>query len=202
MPAALNSNPFATRFTRPGAMEFLFPAGQSLAGLVVKLRVNQWWGQIIGPHGSGKSTLLAACEPALQQAGRTVVRHTLSAGQRRLEMPRDLDSSTLLVIDGFEQLLWWSRWKVKAACRRAGAGLLVTAHADLGLPTIYQTAPSLELAQQLVSALLPPGDTTLSVEDISAAYRRHPDNLREMLFALYDVYQSRMSVSPSISATG
>jgi hypothetical protein len=202
MPAALNSNPFATRFTRPGAMEFLFPAGQSLAGLVAKLRDNQWWGQIIGPHGSGKSTLLAACEPALQQVARVVVRRTLSAGQWHLEMPRDLGSSTLLVIDGFEQLSWWSRWKVKAACRRAVAGLLVTAHTDVGLPTIFQTVPSLELAQQVVSGLLPPGDATLSADDIAAAYRRHPDNLREMLFALFDVYQSRMSESPRMNATG
>jgi hypothetical protein len=98
---------------------------------------------------------------------------------------------TVLVVDGFEQLSWWSRWKVKAACRRHGVGLLVTAHADLGLPTIFATRPSLDLARRLVSRLLPPGDRTLTEDDVAAAYQRHPDNLREMLFSLYDVYQAR-----------
>jgi hypothetical protein len=60
MPAAPASNPFATRFTRPGAIEFIFPAGESLATLVARLRACDWRGQITGPHGSGKAPLRAA----------------------------------------------------------------------------------------------------------------------------------------------
>ena len=188
---ALASNPFATRFTRPGAIEFLFQAEESLDSLVGKLRDQGWWGQILGPHGSGKSTLLAALEPKLAEACREVERRSLVGGQRKLDLPARLTSNTILLIDGFEQLSWWSRWKVKAACRRRGAGLLVTAHADLGLPTIYATQPSLELARRLVGRLLPPGDTMLTDADLAAAYARHPDNLREMLFSLFDLYQAR-----------
>lgn len=190
MPAAA-SNPFATRFTRPGAIEFLFAEGDSLDSLVGKLCDHGWWGQIIGPHGSGKSTLLAAMEPELAEAGREVVRRSLAGGQRQLDLPSQLAPTAILVIDGFEQLSWWARWKVKAACRRQGAGLLATAHADLGLPTIFATQPSLELARRLVSRLLPEGDRTLTDADVAAAFSRHPDNLREMLFSLYDLYQSR-----------
>ena len=191
MPMTMASNPFATRFTRPGAIEFLFQAEESAESLVGKLRNHSWWGQIIGPHGSGKSTLLAALEPHLAEAGREVERRSLAGGQRQLDLPARLTSNTNLIIDGFEQLSWWSRWKVKAACRRHGAGLLVTAHADLGLPTIYATQPSLELARRLVRRLLPPGDAVLTDADLAAAYARHPDNLREMLFSLFDLYQAR-----------
>ena len=191
MPPAAGSNPFATRFTRPGAIEFLFPEGVSLAGLVGKLRDHRWWGQIIGPHGSGKSTLLGALEPAIARSDRTIERRSLAGGQRQLDPLPQLDGSTVLIIDGFEQLSWWQRRKVKAACRRAGAGLVVTAHSDVGLPTLYETQPTLELAHLLVRRLLPSGDTTLSDADIAAAYASHPGNLRETLFALYDVYQAR-----------
>ena len=188
---ALASNPFATRFTRPGAIEFLFQANESLDSLVGKLRDHGWWGQIIGPHGSGKSTLLAALEPKLAEAGREVVRRSLAGGQRYIDLAPRFAPTAILVIDGFEQLSWWSRWKVKAACRRHGTALLVTAHADLGLPTIFATQPSLELARRLVGRLLPEGDRTISESEIAAAFARHPQNLREMLFSLYDLHQSR-----------
>jgi hypothetical protein len=203
MPAAA-SNPFATRFTRPGAIEFLFPAGESLDSLVGDLRKQGWRGQIIGPHGSGKSTLLAALEPKLADAGREVVRRSLAGGQRQIPLPLPLGEGRgegasaptdkrpiLLIIDGFEQLSWWSRWKVKAACRRAGAGLLVTAHADMGLPTIFATQPSLELARRIVSRLIPEGDRTIAESDIAVAFARHPQNLREMLFSLFDLHRAR-----------
>jgi hypothetical protein len=204
MPQAA-SNPFATRFTRPGAIEFLFPEGESAAGLVGKLRDHGWHGQIVGPHGSGKSTLLAALEPAILEAGRTTLRRSLAGGQRQLPLPLPLGEGRgegdpvearriVLIIDGFEQLSWWQRRKAKAACRRAGAGLVVTAHADVGLPTLFETKPTLELAHLLVRRLLPAGDATLSDADVAAAFARHPGNLRETLFALYDLYQARCRV--------
>ena len=182
------ANPFSTRFTRPGAIEFLFAQDETAASLVAKLRAAGWWGQVIGPHGSGKSTLLAALVPALGTEGRRVIR---LQGERYAVVPPELDELTVLVIDGYEQLSWWSRWRLKSACRRSGAGLLVTAHADVGLPTIFETRPSLELARQLVSRLLPPGDTTITDADIAAAWSRHPGNLREVLFSLFDLYQTR-----------
>src|SRR5687767_3485333 len=100
------SNPFATRFTRPGALEFLFAGDESIGGLVSKLSANCWRGQIIGPHGSGKSTLLAALLPALETAGRRVIQ--LDA-RGPFALPAALDSATIVVVDGYEQLSWWSR---------------------------------------------------------------------------------------------
>ena len=67
---APRSNPFSTRFVRPGAVPYLFAPGQSADGLVRRLAGFGWRGQIIGPHGSGKSTLLAALAEPLARAGR------------------------------------------------------------------------------------------------------------------------------------
>jgi hypothetical protein len=187
------SNPFSTRFIRPGAIPFIFPEGQSAQSLVELLAANRWCGQITGPHGSGKSTLLATLIPALTAADRNVHHIALHQGEHRL--PR-MDRSTLaadtqLVIDGYEQLSWWDRRRVKAMCQRHGAGLLVTAHSDMGLPTLFQTQPSPQLAQTIVEMIVPAYTTRVTVDDVSRAFNATGGNLRETLFRLYDVYQQR-----------
>ena len=66
------SNPFATRYTRPDASEYLFPPDGGADLLIARLRESAWWGQITGPHGSGKSTLVQTLLPHLEAAGRAV----------------------------------------------------------------------------------------------------------------------------------
>ena len=189
----MNSNPFATRFTRPGAIPYLFADGESAPALIERLRTHDWCGQIIGPHGSGKSTLLAALVPALEAAGKTVVSLALHQGQRHLP-PFDralLSEHAQLIIDGYEQLSWWSRWRASSLCRRTRAGLIVTAHSDVGLPTIYQTQPSEALAQRVVKSLLSAGEVTITPADVSTAFSVAKGDVRETLFKLFDVYQQR-----------
>jgi hypothetical protein len=214
-----DSNPFATRFTRPGAIEYVFPAGQSAALLVAKLGEQGWWGEIVGPHGSGKSTLLATLMPALREAGRRVVSRTIrSEGERRNESAvgnalrgvpgirievvgakfaavtsgsDDWDDSTQLVLDGYEQLSWWWRRRVQALVRRRGAGLLVTAHESLGLPRLARIEPSEEVARRVVAQLTLGHASAIQPADISRAFAATGGNMRETLFALYDVFQSR-----------
>lgn len=191
----MTSNPFATRHIRPGAVDYIFPPGQSAAALIERLRASGWFGQIIGPHGSGKSTLLAALAPALKQAGRTV--HNYHLGTLRQFHPKDyLDKLPpsgrgLLVIDGYEQLSWWWRRRTLATCRRHDIGLLVTAHQDMGLPTLLTTEPTLALAKQVVRRLLGPDEATIAGGDVKRAWDEAGGNLREALFKLYDVYQAR-----------
>jgi energy-coupling factor transporter ATP-binding protein EcfA2 len=216
------SNPFATRYTRPGAIDYLFDRGQSLESLVGRLRDHGWWGAILGPHGSGKSTLLAALTPALETAGRRVVRLMISPvaaegsgfGVQGSEEKESLtrqravawiqpseayqaaadqapDAALQLVVDGYEQLSWWTRRKIESLCRGREAGLLVTAHQPVGLPVLLTTEPSLALAQQIVERLLPDNDSTVTREDVEAAFTKCGGNLRETLFALFDIYQSR-----------
>lgn len=193
----LDHNPFATRFTRPGGVEYLFPAGVAAESVVATLRTNQWQGEIIGPHGTGKSTLLALLVPELQRAGRTVVSGALRQGERSLPFSRRDEaawsSNTQVVIDGYEQLSWWSKQRLKRVVQRQEAGLLITAHAPMGLPSLWTTQPSLQLAQAIVERLVSPEDQTISAADVAAAFEQHPTNLREMIFALFDVWQARQA---------
>ena len=187
-------NPFSTRYTRPGALDYHFAASDTAAQLVQRLRANGWWGQIVGPHGSGKSTLLATLLPLLADAGRQTLSISLHQGDSRLprlaELDR-LDRDGQMVVDGYEQLGRLSRWRLSRRCRRQSCGLLVTAHRDLGLPTIVVVEPSLKTLQHVVARLLPAGDGAIRGADIADAWQRSGGNMREALFALYDLYELR-----------
>jgi energy-coupling factor transporter ATP-binding protein EcfA2 len=130
--------------------------------------------QILGPHGSGKSTLLATLRPLLA---------TLN---RRLE-----------VIDGFEELSLPYRCWTRLACRARGTGLLVTAHRDVGLPTLIELRPRLELVRELVAQLCERVPSPISLPDIDDSLSRHGQNLRETFFELFQLHEARSRpVSP------
>jgi hypothetical protein len=68
----------------------------------------------------------------------------------------------------------------------------------MGLPPLFTTRPTLELARKIVSRLLEGTDGTgvPSYEaDIAAAYAAHGANLRELLFSLYDVHQRKQKAN-------
>ncbi len=187
-------NPFSTRYIRPGALPFLFSAGAQAADLVARLRQQRWWGQIVGPHGSGKSSLLAALRPSLETAGLAPLIVTLHQGQRRLDVALNdqlAGQTRLMVIDGYEQLGWMARCRLKHFCRRHGLGLLVTSHRGCGLPPLFQTQATLPQAQAIVEQLQAGFAARIAPDDVRAALQRHGGNLREMLFDLYDLYESR-----------
>jgi ABC-type cobalamin/Fe3+-siderophores transport system ATPase subunit len=197
------TNPFATRHVKPGANPYLFPPGESVETLLAKLAANGWRGEIIGPHGSGKSTLLAALVDAVEKRGRTVVVYRLHEGDRRLPaIPaniRTLPAGVLAVIDGYEQLPLWRKWVLRILCKRRRLGLLVTAHAATGLPLVWQTSVDLQTFGSVVDQLLaaePRITTTITREDIARAHAAHPTNLREALFALYDIVEARRAPQP------
>lgn len=200
----MSPNPFATRFTRPGAIPYLYPPGQSAETLLETLQKNNWQGEIIGPHGSGKSSLLAELLPRISEAGRKVVPISLHQGDRTLPVSKSdvktWNSQTQVVVDGYEQLSWWSKRRLQAWVKSARAGLLITAHQPMGLPPLFTTQPSLELAQQIVAQLVKDksdGTGALSYEEVAAAFATHGANLREMLFSLYDVHQRQHADAPT-----
>ena len=193
------SNPFATRWVRPGAIEYHFANGESVETLVARLAAAGWCGQIVGPHGAGKSTLLAALKPALTAAGRGLLEFQLRDGQRHLpggfrllgQRVQCERQAPLVVVDGYEQLGRWDRFRLRRLCR-GGCGLLATAHANAGLPAIAEVHPSLGAMQRVVRLLLaeyPSG--TVTEAEVAQAFRSCGGNVREALFALYDDYESR-----------
>jgi len=199
MKSLSRENPFCTRRIRPGAVAYCFPAGVTAEDLIDRLRRNQWQGGIVGPHGSGKSALLARILTALEQAGQRAVLFELHDGERRL--PRDWrriivspasPAPTIVVVDGYEQLSAWSRFYLKRYCRRRQLGLLITSHAPMGLPEIFCTYSSLEMAINVVEQLLQNERIKISTEIIDDLFSRHGGNIRELLFDLYDLYQQKM----------
>jgi hypothetical protein len=195
---APRSNPFSTRFIRPGALDYIFPTGQSPAAesiesLVSRLNRNQWRGQIVGPHGSGKSTLLAALEPALGAAGRVCWTARLRDAQRAMPggwaRAAAQTHANQIVIDGFEQLSGWNRWRVRFCCRRRGWGLLVTAHRDMGLSGLFETTADMQTAHAIVDQLLVAEPVRLAPEVVTEHFHAAGGDVRETLFRLYDVWE-------------
>ncbi|MBX3411820.1 MAG: hypothetical protein KF708_03815 [Pirellulales bacterium] len=185
------TNPFASRFIRPGALPFLFPPGASAEQLVARLHELGDSAEIRGPHGSGKSTLLATLVEALRAAGHLVELAELHDGQRQLppEFAARLQNSprgTFVAIDGYEQLGWWNRRRLAAWRRRRGLQLVVTCHQAAGLPLLWETRPTLALAREIVARLVERCPEAVTPEQIERAFTAQGGDLREMLFELYD----------------
>jgi hypothetical protein len=172
-----DSNPFATRFTRPGAIEYLFPAGQSAASLVAQLADQGWWGEIVGPHGSGKSTLVATLVPALREAGRRVAWRAIRTG-REGEAPAEPRAAR-------------NSGRLQEIVAAKFADVVAGSDDWLGLPPLVQIKPSEAVTQQVVARLTADHGGSIAAADVSRIYAAAGGNVRETLFALYDVYQSR-----------
>jgi GTPase SAR1 family protein len=204
-------NPFATRYTRPGELPYVFDnAGSagSLEQLAERLAAQRFRAQLIGPHGSGKTTLLLALLPRLPSAGQPVHFIRLQQGQRRLPCRLSelkLADGTLIVVDGYDQLSGWARCRLTWQCRRRGWGLLVTTHRRLwGFPVLASLRTSLETALQLVRRLQPAADPSsplITDSDVRACFARQDGNLRETLFALYDLFEQRRRREPADEPT-
>ena len=132
-------------------------------------------------------TLLACLLPAL--AGWQVRPFRLSTEDRRLPVfaLEPLPGRGLLVIDGFEQLGFLTRLRLK----RRGGGLLVSAHRSAGLPTLLRTDVTAESATAVIARLVPPGGGwVLDGYDPSARLAAHRGSLRAVLFELYDRWEA------------
>jgi hypothetical protein len=188
-------NPFSTRRTRPGALAYIFPPGDSATALVQRLAQNAWRGEIIGPHGTGKSTLLCALLPTIESAGRRPILITLHDGERSLAAHQDAltpaSDDALLVIDGYEQLSRLSRWRVRRFCKSRGCGLLVTAHSSVGLPTLATTTVDFDTALAVVRCLA--GEPVADRTTIEQSWHAHCGNVRDVLFDLYELHELRRS---------
>lgn len=189
-PAGGGANPFATRFTRAGALPPLNEDGTPFDAATVlgRLKETGGCGVLVGPHGSGKSTRLAACEAAARNSGlrvRTLRLRRWSDVVSVLRRLLTLPSGSLLCIDSLEQA---GRLGVSCLARLArlrGILLLATCHEPLGLPALVDCRTSPELLERIVDHL-PPHDGCVTQRDLANAFAASDGNLREALFDLYD----------------
>jgi hypothetical protein len=196
---ALPLNPFSSRYVRPGAIPYRFDDDVDARTIVDRFYAAGRRGAVVGPHGSGKTTLLAMLEPEIAARGGRVLAITLRDGGEGLPRIADLrlTPATVLIVDGYEQLGWWRRRRLRRAVRRAGAGMLVTAHAPLDLPTVYTTWASPEIVSAIVQGLIDEHDpkSGVRIDDAEIARRlaAHGGDVRELFFGLYDLYESKRS---------
>ena len=190
-----DQNPFSTARVKPGAMVFQFSGDANAAQLVAQLRENRWRGQIVGQHGSGKSTLLQTLFPAIEAAGRAVRCYIVKPDGPRPPMSAadqaTWDESTQVVVEGYELMNRRSQKKLDRVCRDAQAGLLITCHKPQGLPTLFHTSVTVELALSLVQQLLPDDCNFITPADVRDSFSRHGQDVRELLFEMYDLYEQR-----------
>lgn len=141
---------------------------------------------IVGPHGTGKSTCLKQLAADFEQQRYRVLRLTLNDTHAwftpgELETLHALDTQTIVLLDGAEQLgpLGWYQFK---RMTRKGGGVLITMHQPGRLPTLLQTQTSPDLLKQLLVAL---GVTTWRDEQIVRLFERFEGNIRDIFHHLY-----------------
>jgi hypothetical protein len=213
--AGHQSNPFCTRFVRPGSIDYRFAADGSeensyrtlgeITGRLDQLGV----GLIVGPHGSGKTTLLHSLGPWLSDAFSDIANLHLFAppSQRVLDRLQHARSSAtivhaqqaklrdggLLIIDGLEQLWYRDLRRLLRKTSRRGQTLLATSHAPLaGMTILHRTHVDCRLVASLAQSLL--ADASAKVAEIVDHELRQQDwsrltNVRDLWFDLYDIVQ-------------
>lgn len=202
---AMRSNPFSTRFIQPGAIEY-----QRFDGGTVMELARQFLERpsirlsIIGPHGSGKSTLVASLVSEFQHLRPETRIHALrfSTDQNPrtplLASMAKWSSASIVILDGFEQLGFWSRMRTCRHAARSAIKLLVTAHQRLrGFDTLWETTVTETSSSWVVQQLLQQSEHPNVAQDLlisdawSSSRTKHRQNLRESLFDMYDWYQNR-----------
>ena len=211
MAGRYGQNPFSTGRVRPGAIPYLFPDDTKRVELMRRIDRYQGCGQIVGPHGTGKSTLLQWLRRQIASRATPVVLISLQRdpGQGPVVAPDVCrwKPGTQLLIDGYQQLVWWRRRRFQLQCRRRQIRLIVTTHRPLGLATLVRTHVTPALAQTIVDRVLalPPSESgrgTGTIEtgefdlqrlrgsrEIARRLARHRGDMRETLFSLYDAFE-------------
>jgi len=197
--SAMVSNPFSTRFTRPGRIEPFDGAGRrvDIDGLVERFRGLGSTAAIVGPHGSGKSTLLTHLAEAIERRDGQSSRIRLHSWRDALAAWRVIRHSAAcgtVCIDSWECIGPATRILLRLAARLSGCGLLVTSHRGTGMPELMRCGTSADLLSAIVRSLPDHAcwyGTLICEADIEAAFTKHSGNLRESLYELYDRFESR-----------
>ena len=192
------SNPFSTKFVRPGAIEFLANQPEFLRSVLDSFRKNNFRGQILGPHGCGKTTLTFALEKELSDEFDSFRRVTIRNSReiqsnegypRSDEIDRAIQKQ-LLIIDGFERLPWLHQRLLIKSCGSRQIALMITTHRWIrGVPLLCELKPDLETLIQLVKRLSPEFRVEPSI--LKSIFQRNHGDIRESLMSMYDWFEHR-----------
>ena len=199
------TNPFSTRFTRPGAISFSSDRIDPLrlAGVLSETRKSRSGVfQIVGPHGCGKTTLTVAIAAELAEQGRAArwltVRGRSKTDPVRFDhyLPR-IDSQPrheIVVIDGIESVNAFQRSCIlRQLSKRAWRVVLTTHRPAWRVPILAELQPSRERFHDLCKQLL--GDHLADENKIDwqtmieTAFSNAGGNFRDAFFELYDQFE-------------
>lgn len=147
-------NPFATRFVKPGALEFRSTSAVNVDELEERWRRHLKQASIVGPHGCGKSTLIHELTRRVSEAGgqvesfifrkpnastknRRCLRELISC-LRRLTAQQLQNQTIAVTIDGLEQLNVWQRYAIYRQAKNSDVLLLVSSHSRSRFPLLCE----------------------------------------------------------------
>lgn len=190
------TNPFSTRFTRPGAIPPLDERGDPVPLREILSRFATIGGiaAIVGPHGSGKSTLLMAVARELARESRLGRSVRLGRGWWRDAINAALaivcgPPAAVAIIDGWERLGPLTTAALHLVARIRGRSLLVTAHAHGTMPTLVACRTTAPLLVRIVQRLHPRCEPP-DADDVVRAFEACRGDIREALFTLYDRFEA------------
>ncbi|MBL6832488.1 MAG: hypothetical protein ISQ70_13895 [Pirellulales bacterium] len=194
---AADVNPFATRYTRLGAIDPLTEEGRPFDAVAALAQLAEagGCGAFVGPHGSGKSTRLAACAKAAADQGQQVQTIRLRRWRETLRVARAialLPAGSLVCVDSLEVAGRFGAGCLRRLARLRRVQLLATSHVPAGLPVLVCCRTSPALLERIVEQL-PAHGGSIAQGEIEEAFTAAGGNLREALFALYDRAEARRS---------
>lgn len=198
-------NPFSSRYIKPGAREYLFPVGESIEKLIERLHEKRIV-EIVGPHGSGKSTLVEMIRKSIECKFSKIVipsHRDKTESLKEIELAiENCSSDDLVIVDGIEQMKASQRNRIFAQCKKNNLMLLVTTHESVGFETLIRTETNYLLFKQMVDEMLhvqsdgdnyPESVRPVTDAEIEKVFKEYAPNIREALFALYDIFERRRS---------
>jgi len=197
------TNPFSTKFWASGAIPFLFSEpGERLDTLLEKAGRHPIC-QIVGPHGSGKSTLLLELRKGYEKEGEEVryLFFNNNQQQQAQQQPPVSDwqnpgdalfratpfrATQTLLVDGFEQLSLFNRFRLLFQAKRLTKRLILTVHRPVWfIPILYRTEPQFSTFVQVVRQIVPnPPEESI----LRTVYDHSGGNFRDAFFELYDMF--------------
>lgn len=190
--AGTRVNPFATRYTRPGAMPPLDAAGRPLDVAALLARLGTGCCVIEGLHGRGKTTLvrgLLAAAAADRATSFVQVRSWFDA-HAALAAVATIPAGGVIGLDGWERLPAPCRLMIIVAARQRRLAVIATAHRPVGLPVLARCESSPAVVTAILERLPDHGGRIVPM-DVADAYARHRGNVRDALATLYDRFEER-----------
>jgi len=204
----IDSNPFSTRYVQPGRIPFQLRSGVTVEQLVDRfLRVWSRRAAIIGPHGSGKSSLLETMLKSFP-GNYMVSQFRLNSASvdaensisRWVRESQSWHNSTIVTIDGYEQLGWWTQYRIGRLIKKSESRLLVTTHKPIrGFSVLWATHQDFQDDAYVLNNLLAHTQQLAASPKLmdealicwSEIRLRYPTDMREALMQMYDWWEKK-----------